>query len=213
MNHVLLATHDIVLERTLQVALTMNGLSVKTVSSSDEALECLTSNTFNLVLLDADFSQMGKVLRERGLDVPLLIFSEASQELELKDIHFIAKPFGFVELKKRMNKIFRARSTFKEKLIMYGDLKIDVPNRLVTIKDRIVSLGKMEMAILVSLARKTGCIVSSEKMRKDLAAQGHFFSSSIFHHIKELKRKLDHESGDTLKVNHVPGEGYRLMMG
>ena len=213
MNHVLLATHDIVLERTLQVALTMNGLSVKTVSCLNEALECLSQSTFNLALLDTDFSELGATLRAQGVDVPLLIFGEASQEQDLKDIHFIAKPFGFSELKKRMNKIFRARSTFKEKLIMYGDLKIDIPNRMVTIKDRIVSLGKIEMAILVSLARKTGNIVSREKMRRDLEAQGHFFSSSIFHHIKELKRKLDHESGDTLKVKRVPGEGYRLMMG
>lgn len=212
MNHVLLATHDIVLERTLQVALTMNGLSVKTVSSSNEVLEYLSQDTFNLALLDTDFSKMGTILRMKGIDVPLLIFGEASQEEELADIHFISKPFEFVDLKKRMNKIFRARSTFKEKLIMYGDLKIDIPNRLVTIKDRIVSLGKIEMAILVSLARKTGSIVSREKMRRDLEAQGHFFSSSIFHHIKELKRKLDHESGDTFQVKRVPGEGYRLMM-
>lgn len=212
MNHVLLATHDIVLERTLQIALTMNGLSVKTVSTLNEALECLSLDTFNLALLDTDFSEMKATLRAKGINVPLLIFGEVSQELELKDVNYISKPFDFVELKKRMNKIFRAHSTFKEKLIMYGDLKIDIPNRLVTIKDRMVSLGKIEMAILVSLARKTGSIVSREKMRRDLEAQGHFFSSSIFHHIKALKRTLDHESGDTLQLKRVPGEGYRLMM-
>jgi len=99
-----------------------------------------------------------------------------------------------------------------ESLMDLGHLTIDAAKSIVTIKDKMVNLGKMEVAILVSLAKKTGKIVSKEKMRMDLEAQGHFFNTTIFHHIKNLKRKLREVSGETLQIKSITGEGYQLVI-
>ncbi len=71
-----------------------------------------------------------------------------------------------------------------------------------TVKDRIVNLGMMELGILISLARKT--------IRNDLQAQGMFFNTTIHHHIWGLKQKLKSVAGDTFKIKLVLGQGFKL---
>lgn len=211
MIKVLLVTNDCVLERMLMVTLTINGLSVFPVTHLSDATALLEQHTFNILLLDSDFADVTSAIRSKGHHVPILVFSEPPTTQLSDDIEYFAKPFEFPELKTRMNQIFKRRRTLKEKVIELGDLKIDVSEQLVMIKDRIINLGKMEMAILVSLARKTGKIVSREKMRMDLEAQGHFFNTTIFPHIKNLKRKLKEASNETLQIKLIVGEGYQLM--
>ncbi len=211
MIKVLLITNDCVLERMLMVTLTINGLSVFPVSHLSDATALLEQHTFNILLLDNDFSDVTSAIRAKGYHLPILVFSEPPKISQSGDVDYFAKPFEFPELKIKMNQVFKRRQTLKEKVIELGDLKIYVTEQLVMIKDKIVNLGKMEMAILVSLARKTGKIVSREKMRMDLEAQGHFFNTTIFPHIKNLKRKLKEASNETLEIKLIVGEGYQLM--
>lgn len=210
MIKVLLVTNDCVLERMLMVTLTINGLSVFSVSHLSDATAHLEQHTFNILLLDADFADVTTSIRSKGHDLPILVFSEPPA-IRPVDVDYFARPFEFPELKAKMNQIFKRRRTLKEKVIELGDLKIDVTEQLVMIKDKMINLGKMEIAILVSLARKTGKIVSREKMRMDLEAQGHFFNTTIFPHIKNLKRKLKEASNETLQIKLIVGEGYQLM--
>ncbi len=211
MIKVLLATNDCVLERMLMVTLTINGLSVFPVTHLSEATALLDLHTFNIILLDSDFEDVAPVIRQKGYDVPILVFGNQTLSSVPVDTDYLTQPFEFPSLKLKMNQIFKRRKTLKEKVIQLGDLRIDVSEQLVMIKDKMISLGKMEIAILVSLARKTGKIVSREKMRMDLEAQGHFFNTTIFPHIKNLKRKLKDASNEKLQIKLIVGEGYQLM--
>lgn len=210
MIKVLLVTNDCALERMLIVTLTINGLTVVPVGLMSEVTASLNNDTYNMVLVDENFADICPAIREKGFNVPILVMGEPPTKYE--EIDYIAKPFEFAVLKLKMNEIFRRKRPPTENFFSFGNLTIDAARSLVTIKDRMVSLGKMEMAILISLAKKTGKIVSKEKMRMDLEAQGHFFNTTIFHHIKNLKRKLKEASGEALQIKSVTGEGYQLLI-
>jgi two-component system response regulator QseB len=211
MIKVLLATNDNVLERMLIVTLTINGLSVKPVSLMSEITASLSDDHYNILLLDQEFSDVCPTIREKGFQVPILVLGE-SPTVKVRDINFISKPFDFPKLKKTMNDIFRKHKPPTETVLVFGDIKVDMVKSVVIVKDKIVNLGKMELAIFVSLVKKTGRIVSKERMRKDLESQGYFFNTAIFHHIKELKRKMKDVSVDGLQIKSITGEGYQLMV-
>lgn len=210
MIKVLLVTNDSVLERMLIVTLTINGLTVVPVGLMSEVTFSLNNDSFNVILVDESFSDICPAIRERGFHTPILVMGNPSKKFA--DVDYLKKPFEFPELKMTMNEIFRRKKPPMENLMNLGHLTIDAAKSIVTIKDKMVNLGKMEVAILVSLAKKTGKIVSKEKMRMDLEAQGHFFNTTIFHHIKNLKRKLREVSGETLQIKSITGEGYQLVI-
>lgn len=211
MIKVLLATNDSILERMLQVTLTINGLSVTSVADLTGISTHLHREEFNILLLDRNFADAGLLVRRDGFKLPILALTKAPKASSTKDVEFLADPFDFPSLKIKMNSMLKRRYSLKEKIIEAGQMKIDVLNQLVTVKNEVMSLGKVEFAILVSLTRKAGNIVSKEKLRSDLEAQGQFFNTAIYHHIKELKRKLKVNTNERFNIKFVTGEGYQLM--
>lgn len=211
MIKVLLATNDSVLERMLQVTLTINGLSVTSVSQLGGIITQLNQDEFNILLLDGSFADAGYVIRGKGFHLPILALTTPPRTSSSKDIEYMMDPFDFPSLKQKMNGMLKKRYTLKEKFIVNGYLKIDLINQFVTIKDEVINLGKVEFAILVALARRAGKIVSKENLSIDLEAQGHFFNTAIFHHIKGLKRKLKDATAEKLNIKFVTGEGFQLM--
>lgn len=211
MIKVLLVTNDAVLERMLMVTLMINGLTVVPVNFMCEITAALTAEDYNMFILDEEFADMCPIIREKGFDVPMLVLGNPLLK-EVKNTSNLAKPFAFPELKKTMNEIFRKNRPTVEKILEFGDIKVDVAKSAVVIKDKIVNLGKMELAIFISLLKKTGKIVSKERMRMDMEKQGHFFNTTIFHHIKELKRKIKEVSAENLHIKSVTGEGYQLVL-
>lgn len=211
MTKILLITQDPALEKMLVVSLMINGIEVTTVTNFGAVVDVL-KNDYSLLLMDGFFAEAALTLREKGFELPIIVLKDEPAKFKGKDIDFVSNPFDFPSLRQKMNNMLKPRSILKEKFIETGSLKIDVPEQLVMIKDTMLKLGKMEFAILVSLARKAGNIVSSEKMRKDLEAQGHFFNQSIFHHIKKLKGILKDAGNEKMDIKLITGVGYQLLV-
>jgi DNA-binding response OmpR family regulator len=211
MIKILVASNDLLLERMLSVTLTINGFSTVATKNLREALSIIGNGKINMLLIDQDIDSKNlraflDTLRGQNIDVPVLLIGD-----EREGWSSVPKPVEFLLLKQKMNELFLKKKSLSEKFIMYGDLKIDVVKRLVTIKDCILHLGMMEMAILISLARKTGQVVGRDMIRADLEAQGLFFNTTIQHHIWGLKQKLHEVAGNTLKVKLVLGQGFKLI--
>lgn len=197
MVKVLLLTQDLALESMLKVAFMINGIDLTPVQNSGAVMDTLKTTTYDILLMDDEFQEVSRSIRARGLNIPIINMA--------KDI---SDPFDFPQLKGKVNAMIKAKDSFSERVILTGEMKIDLSTQLVHFKDSIINLGKMEFAILVSLARKTGEVVSVDKMRKDLEAQGLYFNRAIFHSISELKRVMGKLNGFHIKLK--PGEGYKL---
>lgn len=214
MIKVLIASKDIVLERMLNVTLTINGFSVVVTRSLREALSIMGNGKIDIFLLDTQLDPKGNIelvrmMREERLYVPLLFLGQKISGLDKSE--FLATPFDFLALKKKMNKMFKRQTSIPEKIIVYGDLYIDVTKKVAMVKNKILHLGMEELAILISLARKTGKVVRRDHMHADLEAQGFFFNTTLQHHLWGLRQKIQDVAGETLQIKQVLGVGFKLL--
>ncbi|TKR27495.1 winged helix-turn-helix transcriptional regulator [Cellulomonas hominis] len=104
------------------------------------------------------------------------------------------------------------------RVLVRGDLVVEVPARCVRVADRQVPLTRSEFEILVALAERAGQPVSKDELAVAVAVHGpHAVPTptdadrrSIEVHMANLRRKLAEGSGDRTAISTVRGLGYRL---
>lgn len=104
------------------------------------------------------------------------------------------------------------------RVLVRGDLVVEVPARCVRVADRPVPLTRSEFEILVALAERAGTPVSKDDLAVAVAVHGpHAVPNptdsdrrSIEVHMANLRRKLAAGVGDRGSISTVRGLGYRL---
>jgi DNA-binding response OmpR family regulator len=131
------------------------------------------------------------------------------KDLSPDNYDYLLKPFKFRELKIKINSLMQMNKE-TEVLVSYGELKIDVRQQLVFVKDKIVQLGRMEMKILMLLAKKTGQVVSPKKIKKLLDAEGNLYNMTTFYYVSKLRQKMKQLAGEALEISLIKNQGYLL---
>lgn len=202
MTKILIASTDTQFARMLNYTLTYNGFIVESVHTPQDALKYVNEIYFNLILVDFDFYSNCRELKGQNRDTSLVVMGECYEEMSiLEDMYsgmddYILKPFGLQELKMVVNKQLE-RKRLMMKPIVYGDLRIDVARSLVTVKDKMISLGRKEMEILIIMTRKAGKIVTRDRLITE---------ERIF----RLKKKLEVATGEALQIISI-SKGYKLI--
>lgn len=220
MTKVLIVTHDSSLKKFIDLSLKHNGFVVHTASDSSEGWKHLREIHFDFIMIDMQLnneSGLGfyKALRQYGNNIPVIMVGEGSfdafmlKDLSSENYDYIIKPFKFRELRLKVNNFLEA-SANTERLISFGDLKIDVRQQVVMLQDTFVQLGKMEMKILILLARKTGGFVHPHKIKALLQSEGNYYNMTTFYYISKLRAKLKKIAGDAFDISLVKDLGYKL---
>jgi DNA-binding response OmpR family regulator len=105
------------------------------------------------------------------------------------------------------------------RVLVRGDLVVEVPARCVRVADRPVPLTRSEFEILVALAERAGTPVSKDDLAVAVAMHGpHAVPTptdadrrSVEVHMANLRRKLAEGVGDRGSISTVRGLGYRLV--
>jgi DNA-binding response OmpR family regulator len=201
------------------------GFAVYTTDSGAEAIEIARTRQLDLVVLDLGLPDVpgDEVLREvrTSSDVPILVLTARSSEddrihgLELGADDYLTKPFSPRELVLRAQAIVRRgrdagvdadRTSFGR-----GELEIDEPLRLVTVRGEPVSLTPTEWGILSALASTPGRVYSRfELINRVRGYEFEGYERTIDSHVKNLRRKLERDPHVPEIVETVLGGGYRL---
>jgi len=104
------------------------------------------------------------------------------------------------------------------RVLVRGDLVVEVPARCVRVADRPLPLTRSEFEILVTLAERAGQPVSKDELAVAVAVHGPHAvpvptdadRRSIEVHMANLRRKLARTGGDRSAISTVRGLGYRL---
>lgn len=220
MTKILLLTNDSSLAKFVDFTLKHNGFIVHSVANEREAWTFLKEVRFDFVMIDYRLTNESglafyKALRQFGTMIPVLMVGEgAFDEFMLKDLSpdnydYLLKPFKFRELKIKINTLLQMNK-LTEELVSYGEINIDVRQQLVMVKDRIVQLGKMEMKILMLLARKTGQVVDLKKIKRLLETEGNIYNMTTFYYISKLRQKMKKIAGETFEISLIKNQGYLL---
>ncbi len=209
------------LRSMLEAALRHSGFDVQPVANGRDALDAVTADKPDLVVLDVmlpdlDGFDVVKRLRSGGDRTPVLFLTarDATEDrvrgLTLGGDDYLVKPFSLEELVARITAILRrAGGDGGERELRCADLVMDDEAHLVTRAGREVALSPTEYNLLRYLLVNQGRVVSKAQILDhvwdyDFGGDGGVVETYIGY----LRRKLD--SGEPRLIQTIRGVGYTL---
>ena len=166
----------------------------------------------DLGLPDLDGMSLLQRLRLHGLTVPVLVLSardtvgDRVAALQGGADDYLLKPFDLRELAARLHSLRRRMSGHSVNLVEHGALRYDPSTRLALLDGEPVELTRREHALLETLLRNPGRILSSDQLKNALYGLSDDVESNALNvHIHHLRRKLGSHIIETVR-----GLGYRL---
>ena len=197
------------------------GFGVDGCADGQQALDYLEATDYDLVILDIMMPKVGgltvlRTLRSRKNPVPVLLLtardaiSDRVEGLDAGADDYLTKPFDFSELTARVRALLRRNSTEKSDLLQAGDLVMELSTHRVTRDGREISLSTREFALLESLLRHKGAILSRAQLENQVWDYGFEGGSNIVDvYIRYLRKKIDDPFEKKL-IHTVRGTGYTL---
>ena len=217
---ILIAEDDRILADGLIRSLRQTGYAVDHASNGGDADSALSSQTYDLLILDLGLPRISGLdvlrrLRARGTKVPVLILSAAHSiddrvtGLDLGADDYMAKPFALNELEARIRALTRrGASGGGAAIIQHGALCFDQVGRTAHIGERLIDLSARELALLEVLLQRAGRLVSKEQLLDHLCEWGEEITiNAIEVYMHRLRKKIEAAG---VHVTTVRGIGYSL---
>jgi DNA-binding response OmpR family regulator len=215
---ILVAEDEQLLADAIGEGLRRASLAVDVVYDGELALERLSVNDYDVLVLDRDLPGMHgddvcRAVFDRGLDVRVLMLTAAGTVAErvtglgLGADDYLPKPFAFVELVARIRALGRRARPAAPPVLCRTGLRLDPGRRVVTREDRPVALSRKEFGVLEELMLADGAVVSAERLlEKVWDENADPFTNVVRVTVMTLRRKL----GPPEIVHTVTGVGYRI---
>jgi DNA-binding response OmpR family regulator len=200
------------------------GFAVLSTGSGAEALSLAESASPDLLILDLGLPDIAgetvaREIRAAGPMPILMLTAKSGEEDRVKGLEagaddYVTKPFSPREVVLRVRAILRrGGQATPEAVASYGDgaLSIDEAKHLVTVRGAAVDLTPTEWGILVALASAPGRVYSRfELVNRVRGYEFDGYERTIDSHVKNLRRKIEHDASNPEIVQTVLGGGYRL---
>ncbi|NJD03395.1 MAG: response regulator transcription factor [Ruminiclostridium sp.] len=229
MKKILIVEDDSVIAELQKDYLEMSGYSVDVRHDGITGLQCLESNSYDLLLLDIMLPGMDgyEILRRirNTKYIPVLLVSAKKEEvdkirgLNLGADDYITKPFSPGELVARINahivRYERLKTKFSNggshSLIAIRGLEIHKDAMRVFINQNEVSLAQKEFELLVYLASNPNRVFGREELFEavwGLDSLGD--TSTITVHIARIREKIEADPSSPQYIETIWGAGYRF---
>lgn len=186
----------------------------------DEAL----TDAYDVIVLDRLLPAMGGIeilegLRREGIDTPVLMLTalgdvpDRIEGLRAGADDYLGKPFAFDELLARIRALGRRSGTAViQQRQQFGEIEIDLARRSVTRSGHPVELSPREFALLATLVRHKGQVLSRDQLlRRVWGSESDPTGNVVDLYVHYLRKKLDSDAsaGPSL-IRTVRGYGYSL---
>jgi two-component system response regulator MprA len=220
-SSILVADDDHAIRESLARALGLEGYKVTAVADGLAAIDAVTRDHPDAVVLDVmmptlDGLGVCRKLRSMGDRTPILVLTartEVSDRVAGLDAgadDYLPKPFALDELLARLRALLRRTSYDDEAEIRVADLRIDEAARRAWRGEREMELTKTEFELLRLLARNAGIVLEHHVIYDRI--WGYDFgpeSKALAVYIGYLRRKTE-EDGEPRLIQTVRGVGYTL---
>ncbi len=205
--------------------LEFEGYHVTAVESAEQALNELTYRAVSLVIVDVMLPGMSgfalcEQLRNQGARVPIIILTARTHEqdrvrgLDIGADDYVSKPFSVQELLARVRAQVRRDDWHSESgpEFTFGDVKVNVRQRLVVRKGRRLPLSAREFELLRYLLAHRNEIVSREQLLRDVWGYHQLsVTRTVDNYIAKLRTQLEPRPHEPRYIVTVHGSGYQLI--
>lgn len=225
MSHrILIVDDDPSIRRLLAMTLAFAGFMTQSASTAKEGLKKGADEHFDLILLDLGLPDMSGVhfLERYRVDkqTPVIVVSAIHDEsdkiaaLNAGADDYVTKPFNADELIARIKANLRRVPPAQEGLsiLIVADMCMDIPNRIVSIEDKLIKLTPKEFKLLRVFMENQGKALTHAWLLKAIWGVGYQHETHYLRvFINQLRQKIEIDPTRPKRIMTETGIGYRFI--
>ncbi|WP_170075428.1 response regulator transcription factor [Paraclostridium dentum] len=222
MFNILIVDDEKKITQVVKAYLDKEGYNCIAANNGEQALKYLTSNNFDLIILDRMLPDINgesicKKIRETSMVHIIMLTAKTEDEDRIEGFNigcddYVCKPFNVKELVLRVKAVFRKLDIEKKDVLKFSDeLEINMSSHDVKVRGEKVVLTNTEYKILLLFAKNPNRIFSREQLL-ELAIDEHYekVDRIIDAHIKNLRQKIELDTKKAKIIQTVYGVGYKF---
>ena len=223
---VLIVDDEKLIVKGLKFSLEQDSMDVDVAYDGREAVDKIRNNQYDVVLLDVMLPELTgfevcQIVRDFS-DVPIIMVTAKGDDmdkilgLEYGADDYITKPFNILEVKARIKAIVRRTSKIRQqvkedtsKVIVSGDMRIDLDSRRVFIENKEVNLTAKEFDLLELLILNPNKVYNREKLLN--LVWGYDYPGDVRTvdvHVRRLREKIENNPSEPKYIHTKWGVGY-----
>jgi two-component system OmpR family response regulator len=218
---ILVVEDETKMARAIRRGLEIEGYTVETVATGDDAVFWATEQEFDALVLDVmlpgqDGFSVCRALRAAQNWTPVLMLTarggveDRIQGLDAGADDYMVKPFAFGELLARLRALLRRGPAERAPQITVGSLVVDPAAHTVSRRGVAIELSPREFSLLEYLARRAGDVVRRSEILDHVWAYDYDGMSNVVDvYIGYLRKKVEKPFGSRV-IRAVRGVGYVL---
>ncbi|MBQ6782625.1 MAG: response regulator transcription factor [Acholeplasmatales bacterium] len=189
--------------------------------SAEMAYDLLEKNTYNIVILDINLPdssgfEICKEIRKMS-KVPIIFASARSSVtdkvdgLDMGGDFYLSKPYTLKELVATVNALVRRCYGSEDRIIEFGNIKINIDSRTVYRNNQLIQLSLKEFDLLSYMAQNQNKALKKETLLSEV--WGTFSTvelQTLTVHIRWLREKLEDDPANPKYIKTVRSVGYML---
>jgi two-component system, OmpR family, alkaline phosphatase synthesis response regulator PhoP len=209
---------------TLTDRLTREGYEVQSSADGESALARVTTEAFDLVLLDVMLPRLGgfdvlRELRRQSIETPVIMLTARGQivdkvvGLRLGADDYVTKPFEMVELLARIEAKLRRppAKPHPAEGHLFGDIHIDFRRAEVTKGGTALDLSAREFQLLRYFVEHRGATLTREELLNEVWGYNAMPSTrTVDVHVAWLRQKIEPNSRRPQYILTIHGMGYKF---
>ncbi len=214
MARILIVEDEVLINKHVTDELTYIGHKCSSAFDGEEALDFITNNTFDLIILDVMLPKISGFELMKHIKKMPVIFVTAKSDLndrlnglELGADDYIVKPFEMPELLARVRVVLR-RTNRSEQFFPIDDLMIDFESQKVFRGAEEIKLTAKEFAVLDMFITNKNCVLTREQILDNVWAYNYEGDTEkvVDVYVQHLRKKL----GLKNRIKTIYSVGYRF---
>lgn len=221
-NKLLIVEDEKRISRFLELELKHEGYEILTAFDGRSGLDLVVKEKPDLIILDLMLPVMSGIevcrrIRQAKNNVPIIMLtakddvSDKVMGLDMGADDYMTKPFAIEELLARIRVAIKRKSTVAkepQKILEFGELKVNDLKRQVTYGEDIVELTKKEYELLKYLLENKNIALDREKILEKVWGYDYYGDTNVIDvYVRYLRSKIDQKYSIEM-INTVRGVGY-----